>query len=219
MEHFEVSVTASGFHIEGFPNAIKVISIQGEKARKLADLSLHISDLDFANTYLAEINGASNYIVQGALWRLAIVSVIKCFQHSEAREFQLNEKTIFDGDDLGQEVFQFFKALRNKHIVHDENSYAQSIPGLILNNKEHTYKIEKVVCFGAFGESLSQENFSNLSLLIKKAREWAQGEFDALCDQITQEMEALSFDELFAMEAIVYSPPKVDDIKKKRPLP
>jgi hypothetical protein len=40
MEHFEITKTADGFHIEGFPDAVKVLRILGPKSRRLADLAL-----------------------------------------------------------------------------------------------------------------------------------------------------------------------------------
>ncbi len=50
MEHFEITKTPEGFHIEGFPNAVKVLRIDGPKAQRLADLALHKADLDFAGS-------------------------------------------------------------------------------------------------------------------------------------------------------------------------
>src|SRR5438552_616341 len=32
MEHFEITKTANGFHIEGFPDAVKVLRIAGKKS-------------------------------------------------------------------------------------------------------------------------------------------------------------------------------------------
>ena len=34
--------------MEGFPDAVKALRIDGRKARRLADLALHKADLDFA---------------------------------------------------------------------------------------------------------------------------------------------------------------------------
>ena len=48
MEDFSITKSAQGFHIEGFPEAVKVLRISGPKSQRLADLALHKSDLDFA---------------------------------------------------------------------------------------------------------------------------------------------------------------------------
>jgi len=116
-------------------------------------------------------------------------------------------------------VFEYFKSLRNKHLIHDENSYAQSIPGAILNKGNKEYKIEKVVCFAAIGVTLGDENYGNLNLLIQKSRSWVITEFDQLCDSITKELEAESYEALHARESLSYRTPTVDEIHRKRPSP
>ena len=116
-------------------------------------------------------------------------------------------------------AFNYFKELRHKHIIHDENSYAQSIPGAILNGRDKTYKIEKIVCLSAIAETLGQENYNNLSLLIKTAKQWVIGEFDKICENLTQELEAKPYDELINRKAITYTAPGLDQISKNRNTP
>ncbi len=96
MEQFEINKTASGFHIEGFPEAVKVIHIEGPRARRLADLALHRTDLEFALLCLDEVNRApvDPYVIRQALWRSAVVHYVKCFGGSEAR-FGLDSKVVY----------------------------------------------------------------------------------------------------------------------------
>ena len=56
MEYFPVKQTSSGLHVEGFPDAEKLIKLKGKQAKRLADLKLHQSDLDFAHESLEAIN-------------------------------------------------------------------------------------------------------------------------------------------------------------------
>jgi hypothetical protein len=48
MEYFLIKQTENGLHIEGFPDAVKVIRIDGPQSKRLADLALHKADLEFA---------------------------------------------------------------------------------------------------------------------------------------------------------------------------
>ena len=109
-------------------------------------------------------------------------------------------------------AFNYFKSLRNKHLVHDENSYAQSIPGAVLNNGKKEYKIEKIVCFSAIGATLEQGNYGNLKLLIQKARTWVISEFDALCESLAAKLESESYEKLLARDALTCRVPTIDDI-------
>jgi len=217
MEHFSITQKGTVFHIEGFPDAVKVIQIDGPQARRLADLALHKSDLEFAGEALFAINHVPEqpWAIRQALWRTAIIHYMKCFGDSGAR-FQLSAEKIYKGKPLALTAFNYFKELRHKHIVHDENSYAQSIPGAILNGRHKAYKIEKIVCLSAIAETLSQENYNNLSLLIETAKQWVVGEFDMICGNLTKELEAKPYDELMHREAITYTAPGLDQISKNR---
>ena len=154
MEYFSVSKTEASFHIEGIPDAVKIITINNPKAKRLADLSLHKEDLEFADACLDALNQTNeNPIVREALWRSAIVHYMKCF--GNGIRFQLTPKKIYKSESPEALLaFNYFKVLRNKHFIHDVNSYAQSIPGAVLNNGTKDYKIEEIglertSCYGS----------------------------------------------------------------------
>lgn len=216
MESYKVTKIGQEFQINGVPpDAVKAVKIDGPKAKRLADLGLHKIDLEFAANCLNAINHTTG-ISQQALWRNAVIYFIKCFDGASAR-FQLSEKKILKGEAvLAMENFHYFHNLRRKHFVHDENSYSQSIPGALLNNGEKEYKIEKIVCFSAIAETLVQDKWSNLDLLIKKTRAWVEDEMDKLCGLLTSELEKESYEDLWKREQIVYKTPGVEDISKKR---
>ena len=220
MEQFSITKTESGFQIEGFPDAAKVIQIKGPKSKQLADLSLHKTDLEFAFECLETINQTSDkpWVVRQALWRSATIHYTKCFGGNKARG-QLDSNKIYKGNSDALTAFNYFKNLRNKHFIHDDNSYAQSIPCAILNKPAKSYKIEKIVCFSAIGETLEQGNWNNLHLLIQTARKWVVVEFDILCDTITKELEAKPYEDLNNLEPVTYTVPKIDDLKKNRNAP
>lgn len=218
MENLNITKTAGGFHIEGFPNAVKIIQIDQPQSKKLADLFLHKTDLEFALRSLEEINGVpdQDLFLRQVFWRSAVVHYLKCFGGNKARS-RLNKKEIYKKEDTTAfDAFEYFKNLRHKHIVHDENSYSQCIPGAILNQHNHSYKIEKIVCISATVNSLAQENYNNLHLLITVAMAWAVNEFDALCEILTKELEVKSYDSLLKMQSITYRPPTVDQVKNNR---
>ncbi len=221
MDRFTISKKDAGFHIEGFPDSVKVIKLEGAHARRLSDLALHRADLDFADACLCALTTLPDdtVVVRESLWRSAIIHFSKCFGNSRGR-FQLSAKRIYkDEAPEAMRVFAYFHDLRNKHFVHDENSYAQSIPGAILNRADKKYKIEKIVCFSARAATLGQENFANLKLLIEKARGWVASEFDTLCDILTKELEQESYAKLFEKDSLNYQVPTVEEIGKNRKAP
>ena len=62
MEYFDFTPTDGTWHIEGFPDAVKLIRIEGSKARALAHLMLHKVDLDFA---LQSLDGMASQLKDG----------------------------------------------------------------------------------------------------------------------------------------------------------
>lgn len=217
MESFEISKTKKGFHIEGFPQAVKVLSLDSPMAQRLADLALHRADLDFALECLTYINNAPEepHVLRQALWRSAIVHHMKCFGRNNSR-FSLDQKRIYGSDDGARAAFGYFDSLRNKHLVHDENSYAQCLPGAVLNKRDMDHKIAKIVCLSVIGDTLTQPNYNNLHLLVTKARTWVVGQFDDLCNALTSQLEPRSYDELLSMKEITYMVPDAEAVHRAR---
>lgn len=217
MEHFKITKTPEGFHIEGFPDAVKVLRLDGPKAQRLADLDLHRADLKFALECLEQINKVpvQPYVLRQALWRSAVVHYIKCFGGNESR-FSLVPQKVYRGDAEAMEPYKYFNSLRNKHLVHDENSYAQCLPGAVLNRKDMNHKIAKIVCLSIIGDTLTRGNYSNLRLLITRAQEWVVEQFDQLCSVLTSELEPEQYETLLARQGITYTAPRVDEIHKSR---
>ncbi|MCG8028667.1 MAG: hypothetical protein N0E59_10720 [Candidatus Thiodiazotropha taylori] len=218
MEHYPVKNVDGGIRIEGFPDAVKLLKLDDPKAQRISDLLLHRSDLEFAASCLEAINTtpADLHTVREALWRCAIIHFAKCFGNSAAR-FRLSREKVYIGERLAAlQAFEYFKHLRNKHIVHDENSYAQSISGAVLNRGDKPYKIEKILCFAAHGNTLEQGNYNNLKLLIDKALAWVVNEFDTCCEVVSKELEAIPYEELLARPDVQYHVPSVEEISGNR---
>ena len=225
MEYFEITPTNGEGHIEGFPDAAKVFKIEGHKAKRLADLALHQSDLNFALEYLEGVNVIAEqfhgkddklHSLRQGLWFSAIGYFMKCFSDHASR-FSLNPQQLYKGETAdAMEPFKYFKDLRNKHFIHDENSYTQSLPGAILNNRGCDSKIAKIVCLSLIGNTLDQNNYTGLHRVITVALDWVNGRFEDLCGVLTSELEVTPYDELLSREEIVYSPPKIEEIGKKR---
>ena len=217
MESFEIVLTDSGIHINGFPDATKVIKLSGPKAQQLSELASHRNDLQIALASLEGINGVapeSPFVRQG-LWRSAVEQCMKCFSASEARS-RLDPKKVFKGDSEALEVYEYFRNLRNKHIAHDENAYSQCIPGAALNRPNSEHKIAKIVCFSAYAETLDQGNYGNLHKMVTETLSHIDARFEGLCSDLTAELEARSYGELDAMEEMTYSKPELGDIGESR---
>lgn len=216
MDHLDISPTSSGgVHIEGFPDAVKVVALDPASSRLVCDLALHLQDLEFATDCLSGINAQTDWLLREALWRSAIVHFFKCF--GESVRSRLVPETVYQGDSEGTTVFRYFRDLRNKHFVHDENSYIECHGGAILNAKSMTYKIAKVVTLSLRGETLDQEHWSNLRLLVDRARSWVTSQYELACQRITQELESETYEALYVREGVITRMPgRAEDVRTRR---
>ncbi len=205
----------SGFHIEGFPDAVKVAMLDGSKARRLTHLALHRADLLFARECLSALAGGHREPIRSALWISALVCYFKCFGQSNARGC-LNASKIYAHNEIALESFTFFKNMRDKHYVHDANPFVQAIPGALVNAETQERKIAKIVTFSARADILDQDTFTNLRLLIEGAERWVVRYYDELCEVLTKELEQKSHPELLAFPDMKYSKPEPTDAGTER---
>lgn len=218
VEVFPIHQTEKGLHIEGFPDAEKLVKLDGQLAKRLSDLHLHGEDLNFAKNCLAGINQLPKEPLElrESLWRSAIIFYCKCFGNHKAR-FNLQFSQIYKAEPKeAKEAYQYFKDIRDKHLIHDENSYAQSIPGAILNKKSNPFKVAKIITFTAIGQTLEQDNYSNLDKLINGALAWVHDQYKNLCIKITEELEKESYEVLAEKEELEYKIPSITDLGKNR---
>lgn len=219
MENLKISSANDKINIDNVPDGIKIVKIEGEKAKRLSDLSLHKEDLIFAKSALESINNvhADQQLLREALWRTAIIYFIKCFGNGV--RFKLQFKTIYKNEPEEAKIsFEYFKKLRNKHLIHDENSYSQCKVGAILNNGNKLYKVEKIVCIPAIAVTLEQNAYNSLLLLINKAFDWIVAQFDENCKNLTLELEDESYKNLISRHSLSYAVPKIEEIGCKRNL-
>ena len=205
----------SGFHLEGFPDAVKVVALTGAKPTQLAHLALHCADLLFAQDCLTALMPGQVEPMRSALWAGALVRYFKCFGSSKSR-VELDPSKIYRENLLALESFEFFKNMRNKHYVHDENAFSQSLPGAVVNRPASLGKIAKIVTLSANADILGQDNFTNLRLLIEEALAWVKHEYDDLAHTLTEELELKPHGELLALPDLAYSKPDASDVALRR---
>jgi hypothetical protein len=217
-------MVGGAFYAEGFPDAVKLISISGlvpNQSRELTNLISHRLDLVFAKACLDFLSNTRNLsaLLRDALWRGAIVHYGKCFaQRGSRRPLPYTKilRVIPEAETQPREIHKYFLALRNKHVVHDDNAWLQVLAGAIVAAPDKDHNIEKITCTSFQGETLNGVNFGNLYLLIQEALKWIERRFDTLCDDITKELEKLPRETLLSQPALTYRPPEAREADSMR---
>ena len=219
MEPYQVTQTSkSELHIEGLPDAVKLVSLDEPTARRVGDLALHRSDLNFALGCLETLDKLpeDQEVTSTALWRSAIVHYFKCFGDTGKR-FQLDAKAVYkDRPPEALLAFEFFKGMRNKHIVHDENAYMQSAVGAAINDGTKGFKVEQIVALVHTFDVLNDNNRKNLRLLVQHAIDWTTIQFEECTARIARDLERLTYGELASRPTVQVKVPSVEDAMKPR---
>lgn len=190
-------------HIDKFPDAVAVVRPNDgcNELQKLKHLALHYSDLMNAKYALESINDILDERTRVNIWEYAVVKVTKCFKKSNSR-FSLDKKTVFGSNPTALQVVQYFIAMRDKFIVHDDNSYHDCEVGLIIAKEGKLYNIEEVVTPILYAVTLNPENFGNLANIINESLFWITQEYDKSCTDITKRYEMMSRSDLLAYPTI-----------------
>ena len=160
--------------IDGCPDAVKAISLEGNLAKRLAELTLHLQDLTDAENYLRAANTISaDPVVYRALAHSAVVTFMKCFGRSKAR-FSLDSQIFNKSGSTVLSSFLFFGNLRDKHIAHDENPFSMCLTFALINDGNKPYKVENVYAIAMAARFLDQEKLNELAGLIEIAKAWIQ---------------------------------------------
>jgi hypothetical protein len=221
MQRYKITLVGDQFHIEGFPNAVKAISISAltpHLSRQLADCVLHRDDLIFSRECadLLLNTTVDISVMRESLWRSAIINYCKCFdQTGKIRGVISYSKYLPTGN--ARTSHQFFIDLRNKHLVHDENSYVQASTGAVIAQESGDHKVERVICTRVASVTLTDENLGILYRLIDEALKWVESQFDQLCEKITAQLEDQPYETLLAQPDMApYRAPTVNEVSIRR---
>jgi hypothetical protein len=215
MENYSVSDADNGLPINELPDAVKLIRLSGDVATELGDLALHKHDLERALECLESINSIPNdlTVVRQALWHTAIVYYYKSFGGGVRSRLNLEE--VYDSQ-LGLENHKYFKNLRDKNVAHDVNSFSQYCILAALNDGAKNYKIEKIISFCTFVDSLEQVSYQNLHFLIFEALRYVSNRFDTLAANLTKELEKESYEQLSGRLDFSRASVKIGEISESR---
>jgi hypothetical protein len=205
--------------IPGFPHGVQVVEIQSADAAVARDLALHLSDLTFSKNALDQIppNPNADDITHMSLWRVAIYQLYKCFQHSESRSNLDSGKVLLGASVPVRENFKHYKHMRNKHMIHDENSNSQVSVIAVLNSGNKLFKIEGVRAMTIRFDDLSSQTVVNLKSVVNWTFDFVRREFDQVLEKIRADLELKPLKDLQALPAPEHKVPDAADVSKSRP--
>ena len=221
MKFYEFEFINDTIHILDYPTADKVLELPNDHiVKRLKDMCLHWHDLTEAKLCLEAIDDTNSALVNRALAQNAIVVFYKCFGTSKFRNNSLNRDKILARLPSGaKDVFDYYKNIRDKFIVHDESRHAQVITGLILETAKTPPFVDTVNTV-AVTEMFATENqlqgLRSFHHLVTVAILWTENTIDELSDEIkkTYQSKPLSFFDNFS--PLKLNAPTEEELFQKR---
>ena len=217
-EPLGISRRGGALHVEGYPDAVALKRIDDPIARQLKAIVLHCSDLRFccdALAALTSLDRTSESLFAEALWVASIARYFKCFGANKSR-MPLVPTKIFAGEVGALEVFQYFRHLRDKHVIHDENAYSQSFTAVALNAQDARFKVADVISMVITASTIDDRHIESLSHLAGHTFSWVEQKRDELHFRLGSRYEGESYAKLSSLPDVKYETPTAEKVSTGR---
>jgi hypothetical protein len=196
-------------------DALKPVQLTGHIGQRVAALSLHHFDFNFCDRLLEEHH---NEFVQDysdlslALWIAVVTKFISCFQIAKARP-PLDPRKVYGSNSTAFQNYELLMALRNKHVVHDENSHYQAIAFAWLEPNGDVREVGPMIAVAR----IDPELVIAMRSLVKAAQDYIHVAMEDAGKAPLAAVQAMSPEERAALpKGISFALPTADDIKKTR---
>lgn len=188
--------------------------IDDRVTKQLQAIVLHEVDLHFCRYCLNELKSLDcekQSELAEAFWISCIARFFKCFGNSKAR-FQLSATKIFRTNPQAKEVFKYFQALRDKHIVHDENPFSQAFVVIAINASEHGNSVAEVFVSPIHLFMINTAELERLRQLIDTTFAWVSEKRVNLEKKLAVAYGQLTRDRLLALPDWTTNAPDPNDV-------
>lgn len=216
---FEIRDNA--IYVPNYPDADMILELPDDQyVKRLKDMWLHLGDLNEAKQSLESMNPNYSDVVNRALAQNSIVIFYKCFGKSEFRDNSLRRnKVLSNYPPEAKAVFDFYKDLRDKFIVHDESRLSQVNTGVILqSNKKHPFvdTLSAISVAERFLPPQELEGLRSFDRLITVTIQWVEAEIDKLSDLLRDQYKDKELPDFQGLAPLRVNVPTQDEMHKKR---
>lgn len=194
-------------------------SVHHESARRWVDLSLHLADLEVTLGWLELLTHKHTQATPeaDALWTAALTMFFKCFKRSESRSKLDAAVVLANEPEEGRAQFSILEALRDKTVVHDENSYTQGavlVPIASPDGPVARVGPPFVTLFMA--STLDDWHISNLRLLTLASIAYVKSAMAEVSADVEAYIRSASRSDLVAAGPYIYKSPSVAAASRSR---
>lgn len=187
--------------------------VEGHLVKQYQAIVLHELDLKFCQICLHALKSLDfnkESMLAEAYWISCITRFFKCFGESKARS-KLSASKIFKTNAESTTDFNYFRALRNKHIVHDENPFSDVLVAVAINAAEQEPSFVEVFA-SSFTNFTIEVDLGRLENLVKNAIDWIAERRNQLEEMLNVTYAQWSRERLLALPDLSVTAPNKDDV-------
>lgn len=196
-------------HIE--EGNVPFYNVEGPIARQMIDLQLHKVDLMLVAECLRLLTHkhVTHTIESEAIWMAAMVRFFKCFSGTDGGRSQLSHKRVLKSEPPEAMVsFARLETLRNKTLVHDQNSFMQGKLGVPIAFPPNVSPRMGPLVFVSFvATTLDDESVSNLTLLTQCALKWIEVKYAELESRVVADLRKEKAATIVARGVVTWTSP------------
>jgi len=180
----------SAWMVIGIPGANGGVEVSSDRARRFASLKSHQDTLESCIEGIQEFRRAGDRAgLRNLLLTAIIVKFFSCFARNTVGAPLVSHK-VFDGDEANMNTFKLWKAVRDDHIAHDENTMSQSTTIAALN--QHGDLVEVFALTAKMDFATDETLNENLFNIIVAAKAWVEKSASDAKASVVDELKALS---------------------------
>ncbi len=204
----DISLIDGRMHVEGYPDAERVGALETPMARRLADLRLHESALMFSEQAMQEFGlMAERPLAREAILVGVVAKYFSCFGDNKAAA-SLSADRVFKNMPDAKRCFEYWKALRDKHLIHNESAISHMVTGVVFGPRAEVQDILSLQMLPAL--DLDHEHCQLLYNLIDHTLKFVRDEIANLLPRIFKETNDMTIAERLILKDVVYTVPGSD---------
>jgi hypothetical protein len=222
MKRLTFTVEPGKFKINEYPDAAWLGAIEGDEVTVLKSFALHQHDLESCEQALQICGPLMDHkddpgsaLQVKVLWTGILALYVKCFA-TGARQGLCHETVFPDPED--RKAHQYFKDMRDKHLIHDVNVYSDAHVGVVVNPQGTSPKVADVVSHivEAFPSLIDMQTVYNL---VTGALTFVRTHRAGVTGVLRLMYERKPREELLEVPALTWTVPTAAQLKKGRQRP
>ena len=153
----------AGLHVDGYPNAKRVVKWDSKKTERLAVLRVHESSLRFCQAAMQEFLKISPELPIASYAALIgiVAKYFSCFGKNLANG-PLSPDKVFKGMPEAKECFVYWKKIRDSHFINEEGVLNERVTGIVLGENEEAVDVVNLSVTASVSDFEHQQLLYNL---------------------------------------------------------